>query len=206
MRYNAGVGANPPRAAAPFSFPLKKREAGSRRTGRAAERFPCVPVRKRRPLPFPAPEEGKLKGLIDSMTKAKFLRGALYFWTLFIGLGALAGGVCMLIEPSGAIMQMEPLLPYFQVLPLSDLLFQNYTFPGIALLVVNCVPQLIAAFLLFKKHKRAVRLCLICGVLLMLWITIQFVIFPMNALSTSYFVFGALEAVCAILYQKEQAK
>ena len=138
--------------------------------------------------------------------KVKFLRGALYFWTLFIGLGALGGGVCMLIEPSGSIMQMEPLLPYFKVLPLSDLLFQNYTFPGIALLLVNCVPQLIAALLLVKKHAFAARLCLICGVLLMLWIIIQFIIFPLNALSTSYFIFGALEAACAIVYQKELAK
>ena len=40
----------------------------------------------------------------------------------------------------------------------------------------------------------------------MMWITIQFIIFPFNILSTSYFVFGLLQAVtgyaCYIFYQQ----
>lgn len=138
------------------------------------------------------------------MKKQKLLRGALYFWTLFIGLGALLGGTCMLLEPSGSILQMGPLLPYFKVLPFSETLFQNYVFPGISLLVVNGASQLIAFFLLLKRRRAAAAL--VAGILLMLWITIQFVIFPMNALSISYFIFGALEALCALLYQREAAR
>lgn len=101
----------------------------------------------------------------------------------------------MLIAPDGSILQMEAMLPYFSVLPFSDILFQDYTFSGIALLLVNGIPNLIASYLLLKKKKKGVVLGGILGVTLMLWITIQFIIFPFNALSTSYFIFGFLQAI-----------
>ena len=52
---------------------------------------------------------------------------------LFVGIGALFGGIAMLIKPDGSILRMEELIPYFQVLPFADILFQDYVFPGIAL-------------------------------------------------------------------------
>ena len=64
-------------------------------------------------------------------------RRSLIFWTLFIGIGAVGGALCMLICPDGSLMGMDGMLPYFQVLPFADVLFQNFTFSGIALLIVN---------------------------------------------------------------------
>ena len=88
-----------------------------------------------------------------------------------------------------------------------DVLFTNLIFPGISLLIVNGLTQLITAFFLFRNKPLGSRFGIICGVLLMLWITIQFVIFPMNWLSTAYFVFGLLQTVTAILlYRKEKAQ
>ena len=121
------------------------------------------------------------------------VRKILLFWTLFIGLGALYGSVSMFIRPDGSLLGMENLLPYFSVLPLSSILYQDYIFPGIALLLVNGVPNLIASYLLIRKRRSGVVLGGIQGLVLMLWITIQFVIFPSNFLSTSYFIFGILE-------------
>lgn len=48
-------------------------------------------------------------------------------------------------------LQMEFMLPYFEVLPFSEILFKNYTFSGICLLIVNGITNLIAAYLLIKK-------------------------------------------------------
>ena len=114
----------------------------------------------------------------------------LIFWTLFIGIGAVAGAVCMLIEPSGSIMGMDAMLPYFQVLPFASVLFQNFTFSGIALLIVNGLTNLTAAVLLLKNRRAGASLGGIFGVTLMLWICIQFYIFPLNFMSTAYFIFG----------------
>ena len=75
----------------------------------------------------------------------------LIFWTFFIGLGAVAGAAAMLIDPSGRALGMDAMLPYFQVLPLADVVFQDFTFSGWAVLIVNGLTNLTAAGLLLAK-------------------------------------------------------
>ena len=75
-------------------------------------------------------------------------RRILIFWTLFIGLGAVAGALAMLLDPSGKSMGMDAMLSYFQVLPFADVVFQDFTFSGWALLIVNGLTNLTAAGLL----------------------------------------------------------
>jgi len=132
---------------------------------------------------------------------------ALLFWTLFIGIGAVGGALMMLIDPSGAIMGMDAMLPYFQVLPFADVLFRDLLFSGIALLVVNGLTNLTAAVLLLCKRKSGVILGGVFGVTLMLWICIQFYMFPPNFMSTLYFIFGALQALTGymayVFYRQE---
>ena len=131
----------------------------------------------------------------------------LIFWTLFIGIGAVAGAAAMLFDPTGGVMGMDAMLPYFQVLPFADVLFQNFTFSGIALLIVNGLTNLTAAVLLLLKKRAGVVLGGVFGVTLMLWICIQFYIFPLNFMSTIYFVFGLAQAAtgyaaCVFLRQE----
>ncbi len=119
----------------------------------------------------------------------------LIFWTLFIGIGAVAGGLGMILDPTGRALHMDGMLPYFRVLPLADVLFQDFLFSGFALLIVNGLTNLTAAILLLRKKKAGVILGGIFGVTLMLWICIQFYMFPLNFMSTIYFVFGFCQAV-----------
>lgn len=137
-------------------------------------------------------------------------RRVLIFWTLFIGIGAVGGAAGMLIDPTGKLMGMEAMIPCFQVLPFADVLFQNFVFPGFALLIVNGLTNLTAAVLLLKKKKLGVILGGIFGVTLMLWICIQFCIFEFNFMSTSYFIFGLCQAITGFLAWKflkqEEAK
>ena len=130
------------------------------------------------------------------MEKSRYSRArrALIFWTLFIGIGAVCGALGMLIDPSGKKVYMDAMLPYFQVLPFADVLFTDFTFSGIALLIVNGLTNLTAAALLFAKKKSGVILGGVFGVTLMLWICIQFYMFPPNFMSSIYFVFGAAQA------------
>ena len=107
-------------------------------------------------------------------------RRILIFWTLFIGIGAVGGALMMLLDPSGKTIGMDAMLPYFQVLPFASVLFQNFTFSGIALLIVNGLTNLTAAVLLLKNRRAGAILGGIFGVTLMLWICIQFYIFPLN--------------------------
>lgn len=136
------------------------------------------------------------------------VRKVLIFWCLFIGIGALAGSTCMLLDPTGKSMEMDKILPYFQVLPFADVLFKNYIFSGISLLIVNGITNIIASILLFMKKKIGIILGGIFGITLMLWITIQFIIFPMNFMSTIYFIFGFIQAItgymCYVFYEQEK--
>ena len=121
-------------------------------------------------------------------------RRILIFWTLFIGLGAVAGALAMLLDPSGKSLGMDAMLPYFQVLPFADVVFQDFTFSGWALLIVNGLTNLTAAGLLLAKKHSGVVLGGVFGVTLMLWICIQFYMFPPNFMSTTYFFFGLAQA------------
>ena len=138
--------------------------------------------------------------------KALRLRIPLLVLLWFVGIGALGGGACMLIDPTGALMGMDALLPYFQVLPFADVLFQNYVFSGFSLIVVNGVMQLLAAVLIMKHRPSAWKWGMACGILLMAWICIQFVMFPMNFMDIAYFLFGLAETVLAVLLMRQGAK
>lgn len=128
-------------------------------------------------------------------SRFKIARNFLIFWTLFIGIGAVAGASAMLIDPTGGLMGMDAMLPYFKALPFADVLFRDFVFSGVALLIVNGITNLTAAVLLFSEKKLGVILGGIFGVTLMLWICIQFYMFPPNFMSTAYFIFGLLQAV-----------
>lgn len=129
-------------------------------------------------------------------TKSRYqtARRILLFWTLFIGVGAAAGAAGMLLDPSGKAMGMDAMLPYFQVLPFADVLFRDLTFSGWALLIVNGLTNLTAASLLLAKKNAGITLGGLFGVTLVLWIRIQFYMFPPNFMSTIYFMFGFAQA------------
>ena len=127
--------------------------------------------------------------------KANVARKLLIFWTLFIGVGAVAGGLSMILDPSGKTLGMDAMLPFFQKLPLSEVLFRDFLFSGFALLIVNGLTNLTAAVLLLRRRRCGILLGMIFGVTLMLWICIQFYMFPLNFMSTAFFLFGLCQAV-----------
>lgn len=146
---------------------------------------------------------------MPTLKRSRFHRSRrlLIFWTLFIGLGAVGGAVMMLVDPSGKSVGMDGMLPCFQVLPFADVLFQNLVFSGISLLIVNGLTNLTAAALLLCKKRVGITLGGIFGITLMLWICIQFYIFPFNFMSTAYFVFGFCQTVTAYaawIFQKQE--
>ena len=102
---------------------------------------------------------------------------------------------------------MDAMLPFFKKLPLADILFTDFTFCGYALLIVNGLTNLTAAGLLLgRRYAGAVCDC-VFGVTLMLWICIQFYMFPFNFMSTAYFIFGLIQAItgyaACVFYRQE---
>lgn len=133
----------------------------------------------------------------DEKTYSRYrpARRALLFWTIFIGIGAVVGSSAMLIDPSGGLMGMDAMLPYFQKLPFAEIVFQDFVFSGISLLIVNGISNLTAAGLLIANKRIGAVLGGVFGITLMLWICIQFYMFPLNFMSTAYFIFGFIQAI-----------
>jgi hypothetical protein len=129
----------------------------------------------------------------------------LVFWTLFIGIGALWGTFMMWYDPTGKTWGMQEILPALRVLPFADFFFKDFRWAGAALLLVNGIPQIITAILLFKQNKFATHAAMICGIFLILWITLQFIIFPLNLLSSIYFLFGLIEFFTALALLRKKS-
>jgi hypothetical protein len=120
--------------------------------------------------------------------------------TLFIAVGAIGGAVMMWIDPSGVSWGGEPMLDLLRAkMPWPDVLFKNFIPSGFALLAVNGLPQLLAALMLFKKHPRAYQAVLACGIILMLWIVLEWYVWGFVALSNIYFVLGLAEVIAAVI-------
>jgi len=140
------------------------------------------------------------------MKQTVMLKRFSIFWSLFIGIGALWGSIMMFTDPLGKFFGMYPLLPGFQKLPFSNLFFQDFIFPGIALLIVNGLTNFISFFLIYRKSRYAALSVIFCGIILMLWITLQFVIWNFNFLSNTYFIFGLLQALTGYLWGKKTVR
>ena len=136
------------------------------------------------------------------------MRKFLIVLTLFIAVGAVGGAVMMWIDPSGFGWGGAPMLDLLRgKMPWPDVFFKDFIPSGFALLAVNGLPQLLAALLLIKKHPLAYQVTLACGIMLMLWIVLEWWVWGFNALSNIYFALGLVEALAAIygrrlLYKK----
>ncbi len=125
--------------------------------------------------------------------------------TLFIAIGAVAGAVMMWLDPTGTTWGGEPLLEMLRAkMPWPDIFFNNFIASGFVLLILNGVTQFIAAFLLFKKHRLAPYAVLACGIILMLWIVLEWWVWGFNAMSNVFFVLGLAEAVVALINLKKR--
>jgi hypothetical protein len=124
--------------------------------------------------------------------------------TLFIAAGAIGGAVMMRMDPSGVSWGGEPMLDLLRAkMPWADVLFRDFIPSSYVLLAVNGLPQLLAALMLFKNHRLAYWTVLACGIILMLWIALEWWIWGFVALSNIFFVLGLTEVICSVICLKK---
>ena len=132
------------------------------------------------------------------------MKNFLKILSLFIALGAIGGAVMMWMDPTGLSWGGEPMLDLLRAkMPWPEILFRDFTPSGYVLLAVNGLPQLLAAVMLFKKHPWAYWVCLACGIILMLWIVLEWYVWGFVALSNIFFVLGLAETLAACFAAKK---
>jgi len=97
------------------------------------------------------------------------IRISTILFLFLLGLGAIYGGVMLILDSSGASMQLPVDL-------LTNSIFKDYLLPGILLLTLNGILSIAIAVLVILKQKLAWILVIIQGLVLAGWITIQIII------------------------------
>lgn len=143
-----------------------------------------------------------MKIFANTSMQTKFL----LYLSAFVGLGAYFGGFVMIISQDGMCMGMKPMLYEMQSLPFAEILFQNFLFSGIMLILINGICNTLTVIGLLKKKPYGILCGLLSGILLICWLSVQWVIFAVNGLTTLYTVFGLLQIglACNILRKKKQ--
>ncbi len=113
----------------------------------------------------------------------------------FIGLGGVAGGVGLVLEPGGANLGMSTEW-------LVDSPFSDYLIPGIVLLVINGVGSLVGAATSFFRYRHAGEIAAALGIFLMLWIVVQVWWVGLHWLQPLYFGFGVGELILGLLVRR----
>lgn len=127
----------------------------------------------------------------------KVHKGLILFWTIFIGIGAVAGSIAFFLDPHGEWFLPGMLEVMQEKLPLGNVLFTNYYFSGVSLFIVNGITNIIAFILILKNKRIGYILGYVFGITLMLWICIQFYVFAptIYTIDIVYFLFGLNQAI-----------
>jgi hypothetical protein len=138
-------------------------------------------------------------------TKQQRWRLALYIFCVFMGGGALFGGVMAFFSPE--FMGEPYILPLLQKIPFVGALIDSLVIPATALLTCIFLPHAVAIILLLRKHHYQYMSAIVCGTLVVAFTAVEMV-FMLNLVSAFYLLLGAIEtAVAAIcLRQAERDK
>ena len=115
---------------------------------------------------------------------------------LFIGLGAIGGGLGLVLEPSGANIGMP--LEMLNHSPFSDFLV-----PGLVLLIVNGFGSIAGSVSSFKLFRYTAEIALALGAFLVAWILFQvYWIHSFHWLHALYLSLGIIEFALGWLLRK----
>lgn len=105
----------------------------------------------------------------------------------FIGIGAIAGGLGMVLDPSGAGMGLPIEL-------LDGTPFSTFLVPGLVLLTINGLGSTVGGVLTLKRHRYAGEMSMALGIFLVAWIGVQsFWIQSIHWLHVLFFFLGLAE-------------
>jgi hypothetical protein len=113
---------------------------------------------------------------------------------VLLGIGALGGGLVLIVAPRGEIMP----------LPLSALAgspFETYLEPGLILFAVLGIGPLVAARLAWRRHPLGPFAAFVSGIALLVWVAVEIAIIGYSnepPLQAIYLVMGAAITVDAL--------
>jgi len=128
--------------------------------------------------------------------KNKLLTFALGVLQIFIGITAVLGGLGLVSDPSGTKVAVSLEL-------LKNSPFTNYLIPGLVLLIVNGVGNVLAGIVTFLRSRYTGNLAAFFGVFLTLYMAIEvWFIGLLNFSQPLYFILGVVELILGLKLSK----
>ena len=113
----------------------------------------------------------------------------------FIGIGAVAGGLLLILDPSGT--NLGTPIELLEKTP-----FTTFLVPGIVLFIVNGLGSFTGGIASFVRLRYAGELAMALGVFLVLWIVVQVYWMEPHWLHAFYLALGILEVALGWLVRK----
>jgi hypothetical protein len=134
---------------------------------------------------------------MTNLKKGKWLVKILGFLQGFIVFSAFAGGAGFVFDPSGKAIGMT-----IDMLEKSP--FVNFLIPGLILLIVLGVGNLLATILTFKRHHFSGSMAILLGIVLVIWICVQVYWIGLGSfLQLLYLIFGLMEFALGYMIFKQ---
>ncbi len=128
------------------------------------------------------------------------LKKVLIFLHFFIALNAIPAGLAFVIKPGGELMQMQKM--EFKI-PL----FTDFLIPGLVLLLVIGVGQLLTAIGFVRKYRNQLLFSLVSALILLVWIVVQIALLGFNSwLQPFIFCIGLTQLLLWVLLKRAISK
>ena len=138
----------------------------------------------------------------------KLYRGYSLFMNWFNGICApLCGGWMMLSAIVNLPLSWNDWMPLsiYDPFPFHDVFFTSHLWPGLALLLVNGVANIVALVMRRRGNEAGwVKWCTVAGALLVVWTVTELLIIP-NGISVFFFVLGVFQLAAALRLRRSLA-
>ena len=118
---------------------------------------------------------------------------------LFIGLPAIATGLLLVLDRSGASMG-------FSLSQLHSSPFPDFFVPGLFLLAINGIGTSFGGVITLMSKSRSGDIAVFLGIFLMTWIVIQVMYIDYHWLQPLYFSFGVVELLLGLKWRQPHSR
>jgi len=115
---------------------------------------------------------------------------------IFVAISAIGGFIMIVCDPAGTQTGTRPLMDMMaEAFPFASCMFRNVLPSAFALLLANGVSNGISAWLLYTNNRYGQMSSLLCGVILIIWTSVEIYAWGVNGLSVVYGAIGLAQVL-----------
>jgi len=115
---------------------------------------------------------------------------------IFVAISAIGGFIMMVCDPEGIKTGIRPLMDMMaEAFPFASCMFKSILPSAFALLIANGVSNCISSWLLYTNNRYGQMSSLLCGLILIIWTSVEIYAWGVNGLSVAYGDIGLIQVL-----------